>query len=609
MASESGAFLALPAQSLSPPGPRSPQAPPPATSPKVNIKPTLATAGPGPSGSNVRTRLLYHVPGVITSIAIDVGALMAASNGGFVELSFRDAVEEVVPRAKGAGKDSVLLSPQRITTISSTPAAPALGSSSVPSIADRFAPPRRNPRYANIIEQLEKKYGGRSSMRSEEAEEEEVEEEEVEEDDKEGEDSSGEGERDGEDEGDDEREGKNASAPGAGEGAAADANGAASGDNGGAPTRNKKKRRRRGENADYYDSDDSFIDDEEIIEKIEVSYRMKAVKTKHSGFFVSSGALETLNPSGGFGLEYSQEGSDGKAAPRKRARVEGGAKKRPAAAATKPPSAASKSAFAAFQIYTEAKGLKFTPRLYKELRVADEVISKNGDSEWFITSLVKLFTPENISRKVLEHKLEKLRARSSGEPEPRNSSLIQAINEASNALLSAVRPMLMTKIASLSSSNSLSSGPTRAELFDLWADLWKDESLLTLFDVMRAKCEEHARVETVKREAAKAAKLERERLEQEQDKSSSNTSAAADANEAGATGAQGSSSSNVTTKPQEAESQPIEERMRHMMLCEISRYVFKEVKYTILSFSFLLVINVTGSSGRFVKQRRKFFLH
>jgi hypothetical protein len=532
----------------------------------------------------MRVKLIYHVPGVVTSIFIDVGAALASNKGGFLELSFRDAVAEVVPSAKGAGKESVLLSPQRAAPSSSDPGASngvgaaVTGTSSAPSIPDRFAPPRRNPRYANIIEQLEKKYGGRNSMRSEE-DEEEVEEEDS---------SAG-----GGDEENDDAEGGEEGAVGADKDNVGDeVNGGDATEGGNSNSSKKKgKRKRRIENADYYDSEDSFIDDEEIIEKIEVNYKMKAVKTKHSGFFVSSGALETLNPVGGFAVDGSQEDSRGSGA-KKRSRVEGAPKKRSVAPSGKPPSAASKSALAALQAYTDAKGLKFTSRLYKELRAADDTATKNGDSEWFITSLVKLFAPEGLTRKALEHKLEKLRAKASSETEPRTSLRMQAINEASSHIISALRPMLMSRIASLvsgsgSSNNSSSSnggdGITRSDLFDLWTELWRDESILALFDAMRAKCEENARVETLRRDAAKSAKLEREKQQQATDKEPGGTADASAADGSAATlavspsiAASGNASSSTTkpgSKAEEAgEGLPLEERMRHMMLCEISRY-------------------------------------
>jgi hypothetical protein len=56
-----------------------------------------------------------------------------------------------------------------------------------------------------------------------------------------------------------------------------------------------KKRKNNSELDDrYYDLNDDFIDDSETNLHIESRHRMKSVKTKHSGFFVAAGNLETV---------------------------------------------------------------------------------------------------------------------------------------------------------------------------------------------------------------------------------------------------------------------------------------------------------------------------
>ena len=51
----------------------------------------------------------------------------------------------------------------------------------------------------------------------------------------------------------------------------------------------KKKKKKKGDPNDHYDHDDPFIDDEEVVQYIQ---RSKA-KTKHDGFFINRGKLET----------------------------------------------------------------------------------------------------------------------------------------------------------------------------------------------------------------------------------------------------------------------------------------------------------------------------
>lgn len=54
------------------------------------------------------------------------------------------------------------------------------------------------------------------------------------------------------------------------------------------------KDRKRSNFADDYDMDDPFIDDEEMILEVEAEIKKNRTKTKHDGFFVSSGKLEVL---------------------------------------------------------------------------------------------------------------------------------------------------------------------------------------------------------------------------------------------------------------------------------------------------------------------------
>ena len=58
---------------------------------------------------------------------------------------------------------------------------------------------------------------------------------------------------------------------------------------GGITSPSKKKKKKKGDPNDHYDHDDPFIDDEEVVQYIQ---RSKA-KTKHDGFFINRGKLET----------------------------------------------------------------------------------------------------------------------------------------------------------------------------------------------------------------------------------------------------------------------------------------------------------------------------
>lgn len=58
------------------------------------------------------------------------------------------------------------------------------------------------------------------------------------------------------------------------------------------------KKRQKGNDEDMYDlEDDSFIDDSELVAQIEQRDESAAIRTKHGGFFVSTGELQVQSPS------------------------------------------------------------------------------------------------------------------------------------------------------------------------------------------------------------------------------------------------------------------------------------------------------------------------
>ena len=92
-----------------------------------------------------------------------------------------------------------------------------------------------------------------------------------------------------------------------------DGGGGASGSGG----EKKPPKKKRGLNQDAYDMEDDFIDDSECAQEIEMAVKNKSTKTKHSGFFASSGQLELLSaaaesppPSSGVATPKSSGGID-----------------------------------------------------------------------------------------------------------------------------------------------------------------------------------------------------------------------------------------------------------------------------------------------------------
>ena len=90
--------------------------------------------------------------------------------------------------------------------------------------------------------------------------------------------------------------GSDASDDGGDAGAGADATGgvdAAPGDAGGAGGGKGNGKKGENSNDSFYDTDDSFIDDEELYDEMDAAAENAAVDTKYDGFFVNAGALET----------------------------------------------------------------------------------------------------------------------------------------------------------------------------------------------------------------------------------------------------------------------------------------------------------------------------
>lgn len=90
--------------------------------------------------------------------------------------------------------------------------------------------------------------------------------------------------------------GSDASDDGGDAGAGADATGgvdAAPGDAGGAGGAKGNGKKGENSNDSFYDTDDSFIDDEELYDEMDAAAENAAVDTKYDGFFVNAGALET----------------------------------------------------------------------------------------------------------------------------------------------------------------------------------------------------------------------------------------------------------------------------------------------------------------------------
>jgi hypothetical protein len=70
---------------------------------------------------------------------------------------------------------------------------------------------------------------------------------------------------------------------------------AAAAGEGGSDSARKKRKKKKSSRADYYDLDDDFVDDSEIIDMLQNQHEDEHTELAHSGFFVNSGSIDVLH--------------------------------------------------------------------------------------------------------------------------------------------------------------------------------------------------------------------------------------------------------------------------------------------------------------------------
>jgi hypothetical protein len=179
----------------------------------------------------------HNVPGCIISITIPSAEVVRLhGEGTIVDINLRSFFTKLLPKpqTQDTVADNLLLLPGDPNALETTK-------------GPVFSKPLVTNRYDNIIDQLERKYYCGSVIKS----------------------------NDDEESGSEESE----SPPVAND----------------VPAKSSKGKKRP-VCTDDYDMDDPFIDDEEMIYEVEAAIKTNRTKTKHDGFFVSSGKLEVMSP-------------------------------------------------------------------------------------------------------------------------------------------------------------------------------------------------------------------------------------------------------------------------------------------------------------------------
>lgn len=167
------------------------------------------------------------------------------------------------------------------------------------------------------------------------------------------------------------------------------------------PKKRRRRKRKAGEQAaaesegsrsdsdghsDFYDSEDSFIDDSAAGRDIQAAYNMKKVHTTRSGFFVSAGELEVDAPPPSAGGYASEEGS-----------ADGGR-----AQAVKAPALSSQSALSTVRKAIRRRMVQLAPGRFPSEVAADiakavQICRRNSDYRWAIRELAAILQPTRLS--------------------------------------------------------------------------------------------------------------------------------------------------------------------------------------------------------------------
>jgi hypothetical protein len=203
--------------------------------------------------------LEHNAPGTLVSINVPLSEITKLHNEKvLVEINCKSFFSKIATTATNNLALSKLES--RLSNPALLPPMPG-ATSDQPLFAK---PPRVTNRYDNIIDQLERKYYQESILQSK---------------------PDG-----GSDSSDEEPENEEIGA------AESDSDNNIASIDGGSKTTKKVVGKKKKIFAEDYDMEDPFIDDEEAIHEVEACMKRKKTKTKHDGFFVSSGKLDVLSP-------------------------------------------------------------------------------------------------------------------------------------------------------------------------------------------------------------------------------------------------------------------------------------------------------------------------
>lgn len=272
---------------------------------------------------------------------------------------------------------------------------------------------------------------------------------------------------------------------------------------------------------DFYDSEDSFIDDSAADHDIQSAYNMKNVQTKCSGFFVSSGELEvTALPRRTPGLESDNvcaADSDDVGDISK-------------SNATKSPAKSSQQAVNSLRKAIRRRMVELVPGRFPE-EIANDIskavatCKKNYDFRWCLKELTEILKPTSLSSsRIKKHVLACIANETdSGVNQKKNfdakmKKAVDGIEELLNRALAkfvsgkenndAVTFIRRANATALNGINQLSVDPLLSSIdaladqyMKIWAALWEDSDLIAALHLFQDVCKSWASKEAAERVA------------------------------------------------------------------------------------------------------------
>lgn len=257
------------------------------------------------------------------------------------------------------------------------------------------------------------------------------------------------------------------------------------------------------EEDDYYDSEDSFIDDSAADHDIQSAYNMKKVQTKRSGFFVSAGNLEVSSPVVlSVAVPVAVPATEDPAVEKKGA-------KSPAKSSINAINTIKKAMKRRMVSLTHGR---FPDEIAPEIHRGVELCKRRGDTRWFLNELVDILKPTGLTSLKLKHGIKE-----SAMSVDKKQNLNTRVTTATGAIKARLQDKLMSVLSRddvaqaasairlASAGHPLPEGASVQECYlQIWKILWEEEDMLTALHQFQDVCQDWATQEADDRIAKEA---------------------------------------------------------------------------------------------------------